>query len=76
MEVQGRGKYWQWRKGRAESRQCRYGGKFETLSEDRQNEYKENREAYQQRRSRTDTNVSGRILPKVRHENFSQVGTG
>jgi len=30
-EIQGEGKYWQWRKGSGKKRESKYGGTFETL---------------------------------------------
>ena len=41
IEVQKRGRFWQWRRGRNESRVCRYGGKFDNLSDERKAEYHE-----------------------------------
>jgi hypothetical protein len=42
IEVQKRGKYWQWRTGRNGTRVCRYGGTWATLGEERQAEYERN----------------------------------
>jgi len=44
IEVQRRGRYWQWRTGRAEKRKSRYGGKFELLSDERKAQYVQNKE--------------------------------
>ena len=52
-EVQKRGKYWQWRKGRGENRQARYGGKFETLPEERKRQYERNKAVLQMRKAQT-----------------------
>ena len=52
-EVQKRGKYWQWRKGRGANRQARYGGKFETLPEERKRQYEQNKAVLQMRKTRT-----------------------
>lgn len=43
IEVQKRGKYWQWRYGSGRTRISRYGGKFELLSQERQTEYAQNK---------------------------------
>ena len=43
IEVLRRGKFWQWRTGRAENRKSRYGGKFATLSPERQKRYEQNK---------------------------------
>ena len=43
VEVQKRGKYWQWRFGSGRMRISRYGGKFELLSQERQAEYAQNK---------------------------------
>jgi hypothetical protein len=42
VEVLGRGKYWQWRRGHGRNRKARYGGRFETLPPERQAAYFEN----------------------------------
>jgi len=46
VEVTRRGKYWTWRRGSAGNRQCRYGGKFETLPTERQMAYARNRRTH------------------------------
>jgi hypothetical protein len=52
IEVVRRGKYWQSRRGRGKNRESRYGGKFSTLSEERQAQYYVNRQRYHERRTR------------------------
>lgn len=44
VEVQKRGRYWQWRSGRGALRQSRYGGKFALLSDERKAQYEQNKE--------------------------------
>jgi hypothetical protein len=43
VEVQKRGKYWQWRRGSHQRRMARYGGKFETLDDERKQAYAVNK---------------------------------
>ena len=43
IEVQKRGKFWQWRRGSKAQRQARYGGKFDLLSDERKAEYEQNK---------------------------------
>ncbi len=52
-EVQKRGKYWQWRKGRGANRHARYGGKFETLPEERKRQYERNKAVLQMQKAQT-----------------------
>jgi hypothetical protein len=52
IEVMRRGKYWQSRRGRGKNRESRYGGKFSTLSAERQAEYYVNKQRYHERRAR------------------------
>jgi hypothetical protein len=59
VEVQRRGKYWQWRTGRAEKRKARYGGKFELLSEERQAQYAQNKEKRKRSASPTNNGTGG-----------------
>ena len=42
IEVTGKGRYFNYRKGRGAERKGSYGGKFEKLSRERQNEYHQN----------------------------------
>lgn len=69
-EVIGAGKYWQWRRGSGNSRVCRYGGTFRTLSLERQAEYAKNVEkragASIGTRGPGDAPVSDRVLPAGR----------
>lgn len=44
IEVTRRGRYWQWRRGRASHRQSRYGGRFDQLPLQRQEQYERNKE--------------------------------
>lgn len=59
VEVQKRGKYWQWRIGRAEKRKSRYGGKFELLSEERQAQYVQNKEKRNRKETTTRNGTGG-----------------
>jgi hypothetical protein len=43
VEVQKRGKYWQWRRGSRGNRKARYGGRFELLPIERQAQYEVNK---------------------------------
>ena len=43
IEVTRRGRYWQWRRGSLQNRQSRYGGRFDTLSAERQARYEFNK---------------------------------
>ena len=43
VEVQKRGRYWQWRQGRADNRKAHYGGKFELLTDERKVQYEKNK---------------------------------
>ncbi len=43
IEVQKRGRFWQWRKGSHQNRQAKYGGKFELLSDERKQAYEHNK---------------------------------
>ncbi len=43
IEIQKRGKYWQWRQGSKAQRKARYGGKFELLSNERKQAYEVNK---------------------------------
>jgi hypothetical protein len=49
VEVQKRGKYWQWRHGSRHKRKSRYGGKFELLPDERKAQYEANKEKRQAR---------------------------
>ncbi len=51
IEIQKRGRYWQWRIGSHGNRSAQYGGKFETLPEERKKEYDENKRIYHARRA-------------------------
>jgi len=59
VEVQKRGRYWQWRKGRAQNRQARYGGKFELLTEERKAQYAKNIQMRQTRKMQEPTTDNG-----------------
>ena len=50
-EIQKRGRYWQWRIGSHGNRSAQYGGKFETLPEERKQQYDENKRLYHARRA-------------------------
>lgn len=43
VEVQKRGRYFQWRTGSRRKRKSRYGGKFELLSNERKARYEKNK---------------------------------
>jgi hypothetical protein len=43
VEVQKRGRYWRCRTEGAEKRKCRYGGRFETLNEEKKQAYEQNK---------------------------------
>ena len=53
IEVLKRGKYWSWRKGSHKKRVSRYGGKFETLNNERKEQYQINKAKYAARRKKT-----------------------
>lgn len=46
IEVTRNGKYWQWRSGAGKARRSRYGGRFATLTAERQAQYWQNRRTY------------------------------
>lgn len=45
-EVVSNGRYWIWRKGSGKRREYKFGGKFDTLPQERQTAYYVNRAAY------------------------------
>lgn len=67
VEVQKRGKYWQWRRGSRQKRVSRYGGKFELLSEERKAEYAVNKAKWAQRRSNSNNGTGGTATVTERH---------
>jgi hypothetical protein len=67
VEVQKRGRYWQWRMRRADKRKSRYGGKFELLSEERQAQYVQNKEKRERQELPTHNGTGGGEHLAIRH---------
>lgn len=57
IEIQKRGRFWQWRKGSHAQRVAKYGGKFEILADERKEDYERNKERIEQRRNKTQQNA-------------------
>src|SRR3990172_906742 len=68
IEVQKRGKFFQWRRGSGSNRQARYGGKFELLTDERKMQYATNSKRKASptsngRRSPQPATVGSKLLP-------------
>jgi hypothetical protein len=73
IEVQKRGKYWQWRRGSRQKRVSRYGGKFELLPDERKEQYEVNKARLA--RTRASTGEQSRKAKRARGQSNHDHGT-